>query len=329
VTREAARPADPPADTPPQRLRRLLPALVSAVIIAAASVVLYRTLSGIDPAMIVASLKAVASADLLLAAGFAGLALASLASYEVAMLRAVCPALPWRRPAFTGLVAYPIGHAVGFGALSGGAVRYRFYGPAGLSTFDVGKVIVLSAMPYAAGLGLLCGIALSFDAQEAAPLLAISPRAAALIGIALLLSHLAYVLAVLRVRGPLKLRWFDLELPSPRLTAIQYALGLTDVLCGIAVLYVLLPDGATSGFLPFVAVYVVAILAGLLSSVPAGLGVFESVLLLMLRDVPPESLLAAVLAYRMIYELLPFLLALVLFLAWEARARLQRRRPGA
>jgi uncharacterized membrane protein YbhN (UPF0104 family) len=76
----------------------------------------------------------------------------------------------------------------------------------------------------------------------------------------------------------------------------------------------------------FVAVYVVAILAGLLSSVPAGLGVFESVLLLMLRDVPPESLLAAVLAYRMIYELLPFLLALLLFLAWEARARLQRVR---
>ena len=45
---------------------------------------------------------------------------------------------------------------------------------------------------------------------------------------------------------------------------------------------------------------------------PAGLGVLESMLLLLLPDVPPEQLLAAVLMYRAIYEIVPMLIALAL-----------------
>jgi uncharacterized membrane protein YbhN (UPF0104 family) len=302
-------------------MKRLLPALVSVIIIAVAAVVLWRTLSTIDPAEVAASFRALPAASLALAGVFSILALASLATYEVVMLRNLRPGLPWRRPALVGLIAYPVGHAIGFGALSGGAIRYRLYQPLGLGPLEVGKVIVLSALPYAAGLGVLCAVSLVFAADAAAPRLNLSSAGATGIGAALLATHLAYVVAVLRVRGTLKLRWFEAELPGPRLTAFQYALGLTEVLAAAAVLYVLLPEGATGGFLAFVAVYVVAILAGLLSSVPAGLGVFESMLLLMLRDVPAESLLGAVLAYRLVYELLPFLLGLALFLAWELAAR--------
>jgi phosphatidylglycerol lysyltransferase len=167
---------------------------------------------------------------------------------------------------------------------------------------------------------VLCAVALAFAAPAAAPRLNLTPAVAQTVGILLLALHAAYVLAVLRLRGTLRLRWFEAELPTPRLTAWQYALGLAEVLAAATVLYVLLPEGTTS-FLPFVAVYVVAILAGVLSSVPAGLGVFESMLLLMLRDVPPESLLGAVLAYRLLYELVPFLAGVALFLGWEVAAR--------
>jgi uncharacterized membrane protein YbhN (UPF0104 family) len=55
--------------------------------------------------------------------------------------------------------------------------------------------------------------------------------------------------------------------------------------------------------------------------VPAGLGVFESILLVTLTGVPAESLLGAVLAYRLVYELLPFVGGLLLLLAYEARAQ--------
>ena len=314
----------------PGKLARVIPALVSGAIIAVAALVLYRTLGRVDAADVARQFGAIPAADLVLAASFTALAFLSLAVYEVAMLRYITSGLPDWRPFLTALIAYPVGHAVGFGALSGGAVRYRFYASEGLSTFDVGKVIVLSAMPYAAGLGLLCGASLVFDATGAASLLQATPRTVMVGGALLLAAHAAYLLAILRVRGPVDLRWFRLELPSPRMTAIQYGLGLVDALCGIAVLYVLLPAGYDIAFTSFAAVYVIAIFVGLLSSVPAGLGVFESMLLLMLRDVPPEALLGSVLAYRLIYELVPLAAGIALFAGWEAwnRRHLVLGRPS-
>lgn len=303
------------------RLARILPPLVSGAIIVVAATVLYRTLGGIDGADVARQFAAISAADLSLAALFTALAFLSLAVYEVAMLRYIASGLPDWRPLLTALIAYPVGHAVGFGALSGGAVRYRFYASEGLSTFDVGKVIVLSAMPYAAGLGVLCGLSLVLDAAEAAALLQVVPAAALAGGSLLLFAHGAYVLAVLRIRRPISLRWFQFELPSPRMTAVQYGLGLADALCGIAVLYVLLPAGTEIDFTSFAAVYVIAIFVGLLSSVPAGLGVFESMLLLMLRDVPPEMLLGSILAYRLVYELVPLAFGIALFVGWEAWIR--------
>jgi len=303
------------------KLTRLLPALVSVVIVIAAGTVLYRTLGRIDAADVAASFAAIPPARLVLAGALTLAALCTLAAYEVLMLRSLRPGMPACRPVLTALVAYPVGHAVGFGALSGGAIRYRTYAAAGLNAFEIGRVVVLSALPYAAGLGVLGALALVLDATEAARLLDIGAGAAVALGIALLATHAAYVGAVLRAPRPLDLRWFQVELPGPRLTAVQYLLGLLEVLCAIAVLYVLLPPQSDIGFLPFAAVYVIAIIAGLLSSVPAGLGVFESMLLLLLRDVPPDALLGAILAYRLVYELVPFVAGIVLFVGWEAVAR--------
>jgi phosphatidylglycerol lysyltransferase len=302
-------------------LKRTLPALVSLAIIIVAGLVLLRAFRDISLTDVATRFAAIPAASLWLAAGFTALLLLSLAIYEVAMLRYIRSGLPDAQPFLTALAAYPIGHAVGFGALSGGAVRFRIYAAAGLSSFDIGKVVVLSFMPYAAGLGLLCGISLIADATEAGRLLPVDAGTASLVGWVLVAAHLAYVGLVLKRLGPLRLRWFEVQLPTPRMTALQYALGLVDAVSAIAVLYVLLPSDAAIGFLPFAAVYVLAIVAGLLSSVPAGLGVFESMLLLMLRDVPPDALLGAVLAYRLVYELVPFIIGALLFVGWEAWSR--------
>ena len=73
--------------------------------------------------------------------------------------------------------------------------------------------------------------------------------------------------------------------------------------------------------LAFLGAYLASMLAGVLSHVPAGLGVLESMLLLLLPDVPPEQLLAAVLMYRAIYEIIPVLLALALWGTFEGFSR--------
>jgi len=319
-----------PASGRDRRLLRLLPAAVSLAIIAIAGTVLWRVLDSIELADIARGFDAIPAARIALAALLTTTACLAVAAYEVAMLRYLKSGLPDRLAVLTALTAFPIGHAVGFGALSGGAVRYRLYSAAGLSAFSIGKVVVLSVFPFAMGLGLLCGLGFLARSAEGARLLSLDARWVMLIGAALILLHAAYGAAVLRARGPVALRGFDFELPTPRLTVIQYALGVVEVLAAIGVLYVLLPESAGMSFLPFAAAYVIAIVAGLLSSVPAGLGVFESMLLLMLRDLDPEALLGSVLAYRLIYELAPFTVAVALLVGWEGWSRrhlLGLRRP--
>ena len=274
---------------------------------------LWRALGSIEFADVARRFEAIPAVSITLAVLLTGTACLAVAAYEVAMLRHLKSGLPDRLAALTAFTAFPIGHAVGFGALSGGAVRYRIYSSAGLSAFSIGKVVVLSVFPFAMGLGLLCGLAFLARSADGGRLLSLDARWVMLIGGALILLHAAYGAAVLR--------GFEFELPTPRLTAIQYVLGLVEVLAAVGVLYVLLPESAGTSFLPFAAAYVIAIVAGLLSSVPAGLGVFESMLLLMLRDLDPEALLGSVLAYRLIYELVPFTLAIALLLGWEGWSR--------
>ena len=302
------------------RLGKLLPPIASFVIIAIAAIVLWRRLALVDPTGVAESFAAIHGSVLLLAGLFTSGAYFAMALYEVQMLRYLRPTASWQRPFVTGLIAYPIGHAIGLGAFSGGAIRYRIYSAAGLGAADIGKLILLSVMPFASGLGLLAGVAMIAETYEAAAVLHVQPQIVTMIGAGLLATHVIYVAMVVGRVRPLGSWVPAFELPSPRLTTIQYLLGVAEVLCAIAVLYVLLPPGAGISFPAFVAVYVTAIAAGALSGVPAGLGVFESILLVTLTDVPAESLLGAILAYRLVYELLPFISGLLLLLAYEAWA---------
>jgi uncharacterized membrane protein YbhN (UPF0104 family) len=312
-------------------LRQALPVVLSLAIVAFAGTVLYRTLQRIDFADVLAHVREIPAGQLAIGALMVVVVFAALTTYEAICARFVDGPVSSRRAALTATIAVPIGQAIGWGALSGGAVRYRLYSAVGMRPLDVGKMVLLAALPYAAGLGLLLGVAMVLRGDEAGDILGVSPDLARGTGIALLALHAAYVGMILKRRAPVSFGRVILTLPPPNLTAVQYAIGAIEVCAGAAVLYALLPESADLSFLLFVGLYVLAILAGLASSVPAGLGVFESVMLLLLNHVPPDQLLGAVLAYRFLLELVPLFVAVVLFASYEAWWRLppQRARVAA
>lgn len=81
-------------------------------------------------------------------------------------------------------------------------------------------------------------------------------------------------------------------------------------------LYLLLPEAPPFG--PFLLVYLLALAAGVLSHVPGGVGVFEAILLAAFADkLGAAPLAAALLLYRMIYVVLPLLIACVF--CWSTR----------
>lgn len=313
------------------RLKKTLGVLASVAIAALAGWVLWRTFQRISFADVLARMRATPRDTLLLAAACAAGAYAVLAAYEVVVVRYVKHCIGRAKPVLTALIAFPVGHAMGQQLLSGSALRYRMYAPAGFSAMEVGATVLLCGLPYALAFGLLLDLSLVFGAEKLAPLFRISSNWLFALGCLGLAKDVAYLLFIRLRKAPIRLGGWSVNLPSLRLTWLQLAVGITDIMLIAAVLYLLLPDTARIGFLPFIAVYLASVLAGVLSHVPAGLGVLESMLLLLMPQVPPEQLLAAVLTYRAIYEVIPLVIALALWGSYEmvardgARSRLMRQ----
>jgi uncharacterized membrane protein YbhN (UPF0104 family) len=314
------------------RLQRILPAVVALAIIVLAANGLTRMLRGLRLSAVLAEFHAIPAPRWALAALLVVVLYAALASYEVIAIRLVGGPVSRRRAVLGALLAVPIGHVIGWGAVSGGAIRYRIYNAVQMRSLDVGKIALLAAMPYPIGLGLLLGLSLAIESTAAAASLHVPADLARSAGLALLALHLAYVTLVLRRRAPFTFGPLLLTLPTPQLSAVQYCIGLIEVCCSAGVLFVLLPSGTGLAYSAFIAVYVLSILAGLASSMPAGTVGFEWALFaLLVPRVPREQLLGAVLAYRLVFELAPLILSLSVFAAYEAWWRLpaQRRRLAA
>jgi len=100
-------------------------------------------------------------------------------------------------------------------------------------------------------------------------------------------------------------------MPMPRLAAAQLALSSLDWALTGAVLFVLLPP-STLSFVAFLGIFLVAILIGIVSHVPGGVGVFEGLMVLLLKPyLDSGELLPRLVIFRAVYYLLPFSVALI------------------
>jgi len=303
-----------------RHLTRFLP-LAGLVVVVPAVWVLLSYAREIDASGVLKHLNDYSLPQVLAAIGFSLFALALCGLYEARALREAGRPLGVLRPMVVAAISTPIGHSVGLATLSGGALRYRFYVPLGLSHTAVAAVTFYAVLPYVLGLGMLLNLALIFGAQRAAPLLNLATWAVVALGLLGLGKDLGYALFTAMRRKPIAIGRFALRLPSLKFTLIQYGFGSIEIICLALVLYLFMPAELNLAFPAFLAVYVVSLIAGSVSNVPAGLGVFEAAMLLMLRDFPSEPVLAAILAYRVIYEVLQLLIALGLLALYEFGSR--------
>lgn len=239
-----------------------------------------------------------------------------LTLYDRFALKVIDRKLPWRTYALASFTSYTLSHNLGLALLTGGSARYRVYRAAGLSGGEVGSVIALASLSFWNGVILLAGLA----AAASTHILPFFDW-----GLSLHWLHLAGLVVLTLCLIPLLLRHFGLKvvdiggwrtpLPNVKRSAGMTAVAALDLAAASAALYVLLPAPAPAAYPAFFLGYALAIIAALISHVPGGLGVFEAVVI---ATVPGDKaqLLAALLAYRAIYYLLPLLLA-ALLLAWH------------
>jgi phosphatidylglycerol lysyltransferase len=266
---------------------------------------------------ILAHVHAIPPAKILRAALFTVAGYGCLTLYDALAVRFAGARVPYPRIALISFMGYAIGHNVGFNTLSGGAVRYRAYAALGLGAKQIATIIGFGTLTFFLGAGFLLGLSLLTQAGMSGSALHVHASIAMLAGGLLLAAVAAYLWLVCTRHEPLRIRRIEIPIPTPRVAFAQVAVACADLLCAAGVLYVLLPQQAAMSFGAFAGIYLIAIAAGLITNVPGGIGVFETVLLLLLQSVPKDRLLGALVAYRAIYYFAPFAVALALLGAHE------------
>jgi phosphatidylglycerol lysyltransferase len=302
------------------RLRWIGP-LASLLVFGVVAFVLHRELAHLHTREILEELRQTPRTHVLIAFAFTTASYWLLGFYDLLGLRYLGKAVAYPRALLTSFIANAFGHNLGLAAFTGGAVRFRLYASAGLTAIDVATVQGFCSLTIGIGLATLGGLSLTLEPAHTAAVLHLHPRWAMLVGIMLLSSVGAYATWCILGRTPIEIRGWALRAPRPARGFAQIALGVCDLSCSTAVLWWLLPPQSDMGYLTFLGAYAAAVTAGIVSHVPGGLGVFETVIVFALPDVPASSLLGSLLVYRVVYYLAPLMVATLLFGLEELRAR--------
>ncbi len=228
-----------------------------------------------------------------------------------------------------------LGNAIGFGTLSGGAVRYRIYGAAGVRPAQIARLMGWILVCFGAGLLVFGAASAALAAGAIGRLVHLRPEWVRIGGILVLAA--AALLAVIVTRGgaaasrmgppqrgasqvgasrigPVPagsdrqsgagggtaasawLRARGFTLQRPGLGFLLVQLGVLSAdLLGAGAALYVLLPDTHIGFAPFMAVYTVALALGVLSHVPGGLGVFEAVVIFALGRAVAANQVAAAL----------------------------------
>lgn len=277
---------------------------------------------------VLGAIGATSPATLVLAALLTGVSYLILTGYDWLALAHLGYRLPLATVATASFTSFTISHTLGMTALTGGSVRYRIYTRAGVRPLDIVLIVALCGWTFWLGLVLAAGIGLTIDPGIAASIDVLPKAINRWAGILLLAGAGAYTLLATFYRRELKLFGLKMRLPDWRATAAQILVGFFDLVFAAGALYVLLPEAGLPPFIGVVVIYAVAMIAGALSHAPGGLGVFETVVVLMLPAMPKEDVLAALFMFRVMYTLIPFVIGLALLARTELVA-LGRRRAAA
>lgn len=293
-----------------EALRFLRPA-VGALLFGVALLALDHQLREYRLAEIREGLEGIPGSALAAALGLVALSYGALSLFDALGFRSLGRTLAYPRIALTSFVASVFSMDLGLTVLGSAAVRLRLYGLWGLSVTDISYVISFTAFAFFTGALAVGGLLFSVAAVPLPDVLNLPLGSTRPLGLLMLALLGAGWLWLLRGGRSLRIAGRDFPLPGASLSLQALGVATLDWVLASSVLYVLLPAAPGLDFLTFVAIFLACQMLGLLSAVPAGLGVFESVALPLLSPyLPAPTVLASLLVWRIVYYVLPILLAL-------------------
>ena len=297
-----------------KRAVRRLPAVIGVVLLVGAVYVVWKEFRHLRIADIQAALAAIPRDALIVSALWTVLSYGVLTFYDRLGTIYAGHKVSYGKVSFASFCAYALSHNLGFAAVSGAAVRYRLYAHWGLTPFQIAKVVAFCSLTFTLG-GLVLGGSILFLEPDAIPFFGAHVPAWAMyaIGAGMWAIVLAYM-TLSQFMGSVRLFGAEIGLPGWRMALVQVSLATVDVAITAGIFYHLLPAAPGLTYLRFLGIYVACYTAGLVASLPGGIGVFDTAMLLGLEPyLHPPQILGAIVVFRLYYYIVPLFLAGTLF----------------
>jgi len=284
-----------------------------------AAVLVHRQLQIHPMSEIRESIASIPKSIILISIGLTLLNYLILCLYDGLALRYASQKVSAWRIILASFISYAISNNTGHALISGTSVRYRFYTSWGVPGWEILKISLFLAITFIVGTMTLEVITVALLPRDY--FAHINAPAHFIYGLTAFcaVGLIAYWVAVL-LRHPVTFGDVRVEFPAPILALKQTIISSLDLVLAAAILYLFLQSHMDLPFHSFLAIYVLALIAGLVSQVPGGIGVFESTFLLLAgSQYPASDIFASLIVYRIIYYFMPLLIAGIGLFAYEAR----------
>lgn len=299
-----------------RRLVRILGPLLVLTIVAAAVTLLHRELRQFTYQDLRRDLEGIPAERIAAAAVLTVANYLVLCCFDLVSFRAIGQPLSFGKVAFSSFIGYACSY--NFGAtLGGGSVRYRLFSGWGLPAAEIARMLAILTLTFWIGFSALAGVVFLIAPLPLPQLVNLPFTTVRPLGVLLVAVTVAYLAASATGRPSIRVRDWELRLPGLRVSFAQIAIASLDMLTAAAVFHALLPPSLGLSYTHALTVYLLAVVAVLFTHAPGGLGVFELVVIVMLRPVGAAVLAGSLLVFRVMYYLIPLALSMVLLAGSE------------
>lgn len=300
--------------------------LVALILFITTFFMLYQTLKNINIQSITNNINNLASTSICIAFLFTFLGYISLIGYDWSALKYIQKKVPFHIIILISFIGYSLSNTIGITLLSGGAVRYRLYRRFGLSLKEIAVVTTFCVVGFGIGETIIAWFAIAIRPDIVSNYFSsifidyftITSLSIRVISVTIIITIIIVLFFYSWNNKELHWKDWSFTLPSAQILSGQIVFAIMDMTFAGATLFILLPNTPLP-FISFLVIYTVALVASVFSNIPGGVGVFELVILFFLQDyLSIESITAALITYRTIYYIIPFLIGILLLGLYES-----------
>lgn len=291
-----------------------------------AAYMLYLQLSKYSWEDIKVALFSIPARNLWLACIASFLGYVALSSYDYLALRYIKRKLSPLKWIFAGFIGFSVSNNAGHAIVSGGTIRYRLYTRWRFHGAEIVRMVTFSGFTYLVACFFLIIMGYFLTPNHAFGEGSISKMTTLVITVISAAGLVLYFGATLFYRKPIVIKEIEFDIPSFKMALAQVFIGGADILMASLVLYFSLIPFVDISFDVFIGVFIIAQVLGVFSQVPGGLGVFEGLFMYIIPGEHNQALLfGALIAYRIIYYLMPLVVSGIILILYESYLRFVKK----